>query len=405
HGGQTLYKMHYLLHYLPRDVGFRFVGVITFVMFIGLMTGIIIHRQIFKDFFTFRPGKGKRSWLDAHNIFSVSSLPFQLMITYSGLLFVITLWMPLVGLGAFGFDLNKYANLIEELSGHSHLETSGVQNSGLALDKIVDQAGRHMGHENIRFIRIEFPSDQNAQVTVLKHNMSISQFHESMKFQGATGELIEHINKAPLASMSVYNVFIGLHEGLFANVPVRWLYFLSGIAGMIMIATGGIYWHVNRIKNSNHSHQSGGMKLVNQLNIGTFVGLPIAIAAYFLANRLLPYSLNTRADWEIHIMFLTWLFALLYPLIRPSRSAWVELAMLASIACIAIPIVSAITTHRNLVSSVLNHDWVYVGFETTCIFFGVFFAIVSWVVATQIKKNMVPDKEGAIRQKQVNSSI
>lgn len=72
-GGQTLYQMHWRLHYLPEWVSQWIVSIATLVLLIVLVTGIVVHRRIFADFFTFRPGKGQRSWLDAHNVASVVS--------------------------------------------------------------------------------------------------------------------------------------------------------------------------------------------------------------------------------------------------------------------------------------------------------------------------------------------
>lgn len=103
-GGQTLYQMHWRLHDLPEWVSQWIVSIATLVLLIVLVTGTVVHRGIFADFFTFRPGKGQRSWLDAHNVASVVSLPFQLMITYSGLIFVMFSFMPLIAAAWYGPD-------------------------------------------------------------------------------------------------------------------------------------------------------------------------------------------------------------------------------------------------------------------------------------------------------------
>jgi uncharacterized iron-regulated membrane protein len=94
-GGRLLYRMHVQLHYMHYETGYRIVGAVSMVMLLAIITGIIVHKKIFADFFTFRPGKGQRSWLDAHNLISVAALPFFLMITYSGLLFFQGRYMPL----------------------------------------------------------------------------------------------------------------------------------------------------------------------------------------------------------------------------------------------------------------------------------------------------------------------
>lgn len=92
--GQTLYRMHYRLHYLPYDLAVLIVGLCSMFMLVTIISGVIMHKKIFKDFFTFRPGKGQRSWLDGHNLLSVSALPFHLMIKWSGLIFYKFTYVP-----------------------------------------------------------------------------------------------------------------------------------------------------------------------------------------------------------------------------------------------------------------------------------------------------------------------
>jgi hypothetical protein len=63
-------------------------------MLVAIVSGVITHRRIFADFFTFRRNKGQRSWLDAHNATAVLALPFHLMITYTGLITLMFMIMP-----------------------------------------------------------------------------------------------------------------------------------------------------------------------------------------------------------------------------------------------------------------------------------------------------------------------
>src|SRR5690606_40986556 len=59
-------------------------------------------------FFTFRPRKGQRSWLDAHNATAVLALPFHFMITYSGLLLFMYMLMPWGVSSAYQGDMQAY---------------------------------------------------------------------------------------------------------------------------------------------------------------------------------------------------------------------------------------------------------------------------------------------------------
>ena len=93
-GGGFLYRFHFELYGLPRLWTRWLVGIATMFMLVAIVSGIITHKKIFKDFFTFRSGKGQRSWLDAHNATAVFALPFHLMITFSGLLLLMFMFMP-----------------------------------------------------------------------------------------------------------------------------------------------------------------------------------------------------------------------------------------------------------------------------------------------------------------------
>lgn len=115
-GGRALVRMHYALHYIPFDWAIRIVGICTMIMLIAIVTGIITHKKIFKDFFTFRGAKGQRSWLDAHNAVGVIALPFYLMITYSGLLFFMYAYMPLGVPLTYGFEAEDQQAYYTELS-------------------------------------------------------------------------------------------------------------------------------------------------------------------------------------------------------------------------------------------------------------------------------------------------
>ncbi|MDQ0143445.1 putative iron-regulated membrane protein [Cupriavidus necator] len=93
-GGEFLYRLHFDLHYMPARWARWIAGFCAMFMLVAMVSGVITHRRIFADFFTFRRGKGQRSWLDAHNALAVLPLPFHLMITYTGLVTLLFMYMP-----------------------------------------------------------------------------------------------------------------------------------------------------------------------------------------------------------------------------------------------------------------------------------------------------------------------
>jgi hypothetical protein len=91
--------------------------------------------------------------------------------------------------------------------------------------------------------------------------------------------------------------------------------------------------------------------------------VPAAIATYFLANRLLPLGLAERGGREVMAFFAAWAAAMLWAAVRPPRRAWVELLATVAALFALVPVVSALTTGRNLAASLVAGDWVFAGFD------------------------------------------
>ncbi|MGO2009475.1 PepSY domain-containing protein [Vreelandella alkaliphila] len=377
-GGQALYRMHWTLHYLPRSVSDWLVGVATMLMLVALITGIIIHKKIFKDFFTFRPGKGLRSWLDAHNLVSVVTLPFQLMITYSGLIFMMFVYVPLIGAAWYGTDKDAEKTFVNEAFEQPALaEASGQAVQLTALGSVMERARDHWQGAPIDALDIRHPGDANARA-IVRGSATTGPLRSGamLVFDGVSGELLAEQPALSSPSKAFRDVMVGLHEGLFAGPLLRALYVVSGLLGAAMIATGLVLWAVKRRQRAAKASVTSrmGLLLVEKLNIATVVGLPVAIATYFWANRLLPVGMTNRADWEIHCLFLCWLAMFVHAAARPAGRAWLEQTVLAAAAFGLLPLLNALTTDRHLLASVMNRDWLFAGFDVTSLAFACGFA-------------------------------
>ncbi len=106
--GDFLYRFHFELH-LPPIWGRWIVGICAMIMLVALISGIITHKRIFSDFFTFRRDKApRRSFLDAHNVTGVLALPYHLMITYTGIVTLSLMYMPWGVTTAYRGDSQAY---------------------------------------------------------------------------------------------------------------------------------------------------------------------------------------------------------------------------------------------------------------------------------------------------------
>lgn len=391
-GGNGLYRMHYLLHYMPYAWGMRIVGVCTMFMLIAIVAGVITHKKIFKDFFTFRPGKGQRSWLDAHNAISVMALPFFLMITYSGLVFFMFTYMPagrelLYGSGPAANEL-FYDELLDR-EGHKHV---AITQPKADVVELVTQAQAAWGEGQVASLTIERHEGEPTEIIIARANGgSLDLWNPpTLRFDATTGQVLPEEPRKGGEAMRTQNVTLNLHEGLFAGIWGRWLYFVAGLLGCAMIGTGLVLWTAKRRRHHLAAGREGaehfGVRLVENLNVATIAGLPLAVAAYFWANRLLSVEMADRAAWELHTLFAVWLGTLFYALARPLARAWVELLWGCCLAYALVPVVNALTTNRHLGRSLLERDWVFAGFDLTMLALAAVFA----VMALKVWRRVIP---------------
>ena len=95
-GSEFFYPLHYSLHLEWMSLGYWIVGLAALVMLAALVSGVVMHRKIFREMFTFRPAKHiRRSVLDLHNLTGVVALPFHFIFALSGLTIFAGIYLPL----------------------------------------------------------------------------------------------------------------------------------------------------------------------------------------------------------------------------------------------------------------------------------------------------------------------
>jgi uncharacterized iron-regulated membrane protein len=341
-GGDFLYRFHFELA-LPPNWGRWIVGACAMVLLIALVSGVVTHRRIFADFFTFRPSRSRqRAWLDAHNLFGVLALPFHLMITYTGLVTLAPMLMPWGVQAAY----HENALLYYEEAG---LMTKarlpeGRREPGLPLGTFVRQAETD-GGEVPEALLVASPGDAAATVSaVFEEPHGLAHLHPQIAYEAVTGAVWAR-NGTPGGAIRTATVMYGLHEAHFAAPALRAVFFLCGVLGAATVASGLVLWTVARapkeVAPKEAAPEGFGLRLVRVLNIGTVAGLPVGIAAYFLANRVLPLGLEARADWEVRSFFAAWALAAVAAALYGRAWAWTAALGVAACAFLAIPVVDA----------------------------------------------------------------
>lgn len=363
-GGHHFVHMHFELH--AGDTGIWMVGFATIAMLVALVSGIVVHKKIFKDFFTFRRNKGQRSWLDAHNALGVLTLPFLFMIAYTGLVIFYSFYMPAGVLANFD---NRQSYFAEVFKRPPHRDEQHIAAPVMPLGSLLEKAEQRLGRD-VSFISVEHAGDISA--TAAASGKSNNEYNKNrllflvggaVMFDAVTGQELD--TQMPETwrgseALKIQRVMNNLHRLFYADYAVKWLYFVSGLAGAAMMATGLILFTVKRRKRQENEFgamTARGYLLIEKLNVAIVAGLMIACIGYFWVNRLIPVELAERAAWEIRAFFGIWALTAVYALWRNPAKAWIEQLLATALLCLSLPVLNWVTTGQHLGVYLAQQDW------------------------------------------------
>jgi len=377
-GGDFFYRLHFDLHYIPVIWARWIVGFCAMFMLVAIVTGVITHKKIFKDFFTFRPEKGLRSWLDFHNVSAVMALPYHAMITYTGIVTLMFLYLPWGVKAAYPNDEEAFFNdafaRLAEVEGPAQGRAAP-----LPIQQLLDSARRHWDGAEVAGFVVYRPGAANSVVDIQQRDGGrLSIDTPSLRYDAVSGALLGASPQAGGATRT-RGVMYGLHLARFADWGLRALFFLSGLVGCLMVASGVVLWAVKeRPRHAKAGRTGFGLRLVDALNIGAVAGLPIAFAAYFWGNRLLPLQMAERPAAEANVFFWAWGAALLAAFVWPRRMMWTWQLYIGAAAFALLPLLNALTTPTHLVAAIAAGDWVLAGFDLAMVAFGAMLACCAW---------------------------
>ena len=395
-GGEFFYRFHYQLH-LDRP-GVWIVGAAAMVMLVALVTGLVIHHRIFKDFFTFRPRSSPhRSWLDLHNATSVFVLPFHFMITFTGLVIFWQTYMP-AGIDLFyGGNSEKMFDDLEQ-----HIERAPQHSPAqlVSLSELERVARDHWDGGKTEWIEVNHPGDQLATVDITRRpDDRLALVSDRVTFDGPTGDILQ-VWKDDRPAFLTYSVMIGLHYLWFDKTAIRWLYFLMGLSASAMIATGLVLWTVKR--RARHAEQVYGHRVVENLNIAVVAGLLVAVGSFFWANRLLPVDLVDRAQWEMRVFFLTWALCAVHAFsTHDARPAWKSQLYGSAVLLGLLPLLNMVTTQSHLLITMPAHTWRLAGVDLTSLAAGLLLGWGAWRIGRSVEIVAQPASEPVLEAKQV----
>lgn len=374
-GTGFFFPLHFMLHLEWMEIGYWIVGLAGMAMMAALVSGVVMHRKIFRELFTFRPEKARlRSTLDLHNMTGVLALPFLFVITISGLLIFAYMYLP--SPTSLMRPLAKMQEMAEAQGTGLPVEPSGRPGDLASIDRMMADARARWAAKGvpgeIGSVVIIHYGDADAYVSISRDNVDRVATGETLHFKGTTGALL--YEDPPASGIKATQGFLyGLHFQHFRHWPLRWLLFVGGLAGCACIATGFLFF-VEKRKKKHAAQGKPGARITEALAVASVTGMLVATGAMMLANRLLPTSLPDHGGWQETIFWLTWLATLAHAAFRSHRDtgaglspAWVEQCWLVAVLAMGAVLANWATTGDHLLHTLATGYWPVAGVDAVLI--------------------------------------
>ena len=369
-GSRFFYPLHYSLNLQWKSVGYWIVGFAALAMLAALVSGVVMHRKIFREFFTFRPKKAtQRSTLDLHNMTGVLALPFHFFFAFTGLVIFAGIYFPVTHTQLE--PLHELHEKIEARETGLPQDRAGIAAPLASVDDMMNEARRRWADKGmageVGLLSLNHVGDANGYVSVFRAGTDrIALVGDGIHFKASTGEVLRE--DPPRTVVDSINTFLtGLHLQHFRHWLLRWMYVLGGLMGCVCIATGFIFFVEKRKKqHARTGHQ--GARVVDALAVTTITGMVIATLVILIANRLLPQILPAswpaRSELEQYLFWAGWGLAMAHAFMRSApvakglmNPAWREQCRaIAALAVLAV-LLNWFTTGDHLLKTVWSDTY------------------------------------------------
>ncbi|WP_278373651.1 PepSY-associated TM helix domain-containing protein [Sphingobium xenophagum] len=276
---------------VPNPWGLLLTGILGLSMLVAAISGLLIHRHLFKDIFTLRrSGSPVLANRDAHSVAGTWSLPFAFVLAFTGSFFSFfgTIGVPVVAMAAFGGNVQALTEAVYGNPGKPDPRPAAIGN----MDRINADAIARAGAIPT-FVTIENFGRADAKVTTYHPPKAGAIAPMSLLYDGATAAFVQEkplIGPKPSTGGTLAAIMSPLHFGNFAGLLSKAIWFGLGFAMCYVTYTGIRLWLVRR---------EGGVRSfawLERTNIVVGLGLPFALAVS-AAAFLLTMPIDSATWW------------------------------------------------------------------------------------------------------------
>ena len=240
-------------------------------------------------------------------------LPFQLLYAWSGAVLCLTWVVVEPTFSAVVFRGNPTASAAAHGYAEPQKPTGKLTPTRESLDALVGKARAIVPGFIPGYVAIEQAGDEASEITFCGNQRGVPFGNVQIAFQARDGKLRHLSTSSSSTTLQRFEAWLfGLHYAHFGGYALKWLYAFLAIATCAVIVTGNLVWLERRDRKRAHF----GNRLLQRLTVGSCSGLPVAIAALFLSNRVLPADLGRRAVVEEVAFWVVWALALAWPFVE-----------------------------------------------------------------------------------------
>lgn len=347
-----------------RKLALPIMGVISLLYAVAIISGVIcLLPSLTKDLFALRFGKNvKRMWLDLHNLLGLFSLPFHVIMAITAFIFafhdeIYDVQGAVYQAGAARIEQRPpppsgpsrppaYDTVRDTLSPSELQRRIGAQAPGFVLRSITYRHdATHGAHGDITGVDARYgmraPTYGRGEVDTRTGAIT-----EADYMPGRQGPWFAAVTS-----------FFTLHFGSFGGPPVRWSYFLLGLAGAFLFYSGNLLWIESRRRKERKAGavtQTRATRILASLTVGVPLGCVAGISLTIAAAKWLPVDRADLAAWHSRIYYLVFVAAVIWALVRGAARSGPQLLWAAAGATAVIPLTT-------LLSVALAQGWSHPG--------------------------------------------
>ncbi|MBB6003790.1 PepSY domain-containing protein [Arcicella rosea] len=381
--GETLFRLHYFSQ-IPL-IGSYLSGLVAFFFLFASITGVLIHwRNIITKFYGFSiRGTWKQIWTNAHTVFGLIGLPFQMMYAVTGAFYCLSILLLAPATLVF-FNGDQKAALaafrpdrVIEVN-----EKSPISTNLKTINSTVNEFYKTIPDIEVTRVTVKHLGREDAILTAYLQDETIFNGNGVVGVTLKDGKrVMEVLPKEKTYTQAVLGAIGTMHFAEFGGISLKIMFFLLALITCFIIISGVLIWKEARNKKEYSEQQKRFHHRVTIWYLAICFGLFPATAILFMAERFIPMTLTNHSFWVNTSFFSAWLLLMILGLFAKNESILTKRYLyINGFLSLIVPISNGISTGDWLWKTLVNQQYYVAAVDI----FWLLTALISIVLASTI---------------------